>query len=168
MSLFSGLNNLIDITPEPSYSSICGYTEEDLETVFAPELPGLDRKRVRDWYNGYSRGGADRVYNPFDALLLFRKREFKAWWFETGTPTFLAETLVERGVASPALDGMVASEKLLGTFDVGRIAAAALLFQTGYLTVVGTETHEGRQCYTGCAIRTARFARASTRACWTI
>ena len=147
VSLFSGLNNLIDITLEPTYSGICGYTETDLDTVFAPELPGLDRKRIRDWYNGYSWGGADKVYNPFDALLLFRTREFKAWWFETGTPTFLAETLVERGVPSATLDGMVASEKLLSTFDVGRVAAAALLFQTGYLTVVDTEMHAERRYY---------------------
>ena len=147
VSLFSGLNNLRDITLNPAYSAVCGYTEEDLDTVFAPELPGLDRERIRDWYNGYSWDGAEKVYNPFDVLLLLADRQFKAWWFETGTPTFLAETLVERGVASPTLDGMLASEKLLGTFDVGHIAAAALLFQTGYLTVVDTETHEGRQYY---------------------
>ena len=52
VNLFSGLNNLIDITLEPPYSALCGYTEEDLATVFAPELPGLDRERVLDWYNG--------------------------------------------------------------------------------------------------------------------
>ena len=147
VSLFSGLNNLIDITLEPSFSSICGYTESDLDTMFAPELAGLDRSRVRDWYHGYSWGGADKVYNPFDALLLFRTRRFKAWWFETGTPTFLVNTLVERGVSSPALDGMLATGRLLGTFDVGRIATEALLFQTGYLTVVGEEVQGGVECY---------------------
>ena len=147
VSLFSGLNNLIDITLEPPYSAICGYTEADLDTVFAPELPGLDRERIRDWYNGYGWGGAEKVYNPFDALLLFRKREFEAWWFETGTPTFLVETLVEREVASATLDGMVASNKLLSTFDVDRIATEALLFQTGYLTVVDWELHGGKKYY---------------------
>ena len=54
VSLFSGLNNLKDITLNPRYSAICGYTEADLDTVFAPELGGLDREQVRDWYNGYS------------------------------------------------------------------------------------------------------------------
>ena len=77
VSLFSGLNNLTDITMDPSYSAICGYTDDDLDTVFAAELPGLDRAAIREWYNGY-RWRGDRVYNPFDILLLFRNREFKA------------------------------------------------------------------------------------------
>ena len=64
VSLFSGLNNLTDITLEPEYSAICGYTDRDLDTVFAPELAGLDRRAVLDWYNGYSLLGAERVYNP--------------------------------------------------------------------------------------------------------
>ena len=147
VSLFSGLNNLRDITLNPTYSAICGYTEADLDTVFAPELPGLDRERIRDWYNGYSWGGAEKVYNPFDVLLLLADREFEAWWFETGTPTFLLETMVERGIASPALDGMVASAKLLSTFDVGDIATEALLFQTGYLTILNREDRGGNRYY---------------------
>ena len=147
VSLFSGLNNLDDITLDPSYSSICGFTEENLEMVFAPELEGLDRERIRDWYNGYSWGGAERVYNPFDVLLLLRKRKYKAWWFETGTPTFLVRTLAERQVHAATLEDALASEKLLGTFDVGRIATEALLFQTGYLTVAGLETENGREFY---------------------
>ncbi len=61
VSLFSGLNNLNDITLDPRYSAICGYTEADLDTVFAPELAGLDRDRIRDWYNGYAWRGVDKV-----------------------------------------------------------------------------------------------------------
>ena len=147
ISLFSGLNNLIDITLDPAYSSLCGYTERDLETVFAPELEGLDRGRIRDWYNGYSWGAEEKVYAPFDALLLFRTREFRAWWFETGTPTFLIETLVSRGVPVASLDGMVVGESRLGTFDVGAIATEALLFQTGYLTLGGRERRRGKWLY---------------------
>ena len=147
VSLFSGLNNLVDITLDPSYSSICGYSDSDLDTVFEPELQGLDRDRVRDWYNGYSWGGEETVYNPFDALLLFRTRKFKAWWFETGTPAFLVETLAKRGISSPTLGTAIASEDLLNTFDVGRIAPEALLFQTGYLTLVGEEVQGGNTYY---------------------
>ena len=60
--IFSGLNNLIDITLEPEFSAICGYTDADLDAVFAPELEGLDRDEVQRRYNGYNWRGADRVY----------------------------------------------------------------------------------------------------------
>ena len=147
VSLFSGLNNLRDITLTPAYSAICGFTERDLDTVFGAELEGLDRERVRKWYNGYSWGGTERVYNPFDALLLFAERRFKSWWFETGTPTFLIETLVERQVQTAELQGMLASERLLSTFDVGSISTEALLFQSGYLTLAAREEGDNSDEY---------------------
>ena len=127
-------------------SSICGYTDADLDAVFAPELPGLDRDEIRDWYNGYNWLGEEKVYNPFDILLLFRRREFGAWWFETGTPAFLVETLFRRRVSSLALDDMLGSSDLLSAFDVDHIATEALLFQTGYLTIRRTEPR-GRRMY---------------------
>ncbi|MDR0379664.1 MAG: AAA family ATPase, partial [Candidatus Accumulibacter sp.] len=83
VNIFSGLNNLKDITLDVRYSSICGYTEADVDTVFAPELEGLDRDKIRHWYNGYNWRG-EAVYNPFDLLLLFDCREFRSFWFETG------------------------------------------------------------------------------------
>ena len=147
VSLFSGLNNLKDITLDPRYSSICGYTDADLDAVFAAELPGLDRDQIRDWYNGYGWLGDAKVYNPFDILLLFDKRKFGAWWFETGTPTFLVETLFKRQVSSLALDEMVSSSDLLSTFDVDDMATEALLFQTGYLTILDEEDLGGESLY---------------------
>ena len=150
VSLFSGLNNLNDITLDPRYSAICGYTEVDLDTVFMPELPGLDRKEIRDWYNGYGWLGEEKVYNPFDILLLFDKRKFGAWWFETGTPAFLVETLFKRQVSSLDLDGMVGGADLLSTFDVDDIATEALLFQTGYLTIEDEEDLGGEPLYRLC------------------
>ena len=147
VSLFSGLNNLKDITLDPRYSAICGYTEEDLDAVFAPELPGLDREEIRRWYNGYNWLGEEQVYNPFDVLLLFDRRQFGAYWFETGTPTFLLETLLERGVSSLALDDMLGTEELLSAFDVDHIATEALLFQTGYLTIRRSEPRGGEIYY---------------------
>ena len=147
VSLFSGLNNLKDITLDPRYSAICGYSDADLDAVFAPELPGLDREQIRDWYNGYSWRGDEKVYNPFDILLLFDSREFKAYWFETGTPTFLVETLFKRRVSSLELGEMVGSDELLSTFDVDAIATEALLFQTGYLTIHRTERRGSRTYY---------------------
>ena len=119
VNLFSQLNNLTDITLDPVYSSICGYTEGDLDTVFAPELDGVDRERVREWYNGYSWRGAEKLYNPYDVLLMLRRREFEAHWFETGTPAFLVDTLFERRVSSVSLNETVSTGELLSAFDVG-------------------------------------------------
>ena len=147
VSIFSGLNNLIDVTLDPRYSTICGYTEGDLDAVFAPEIEGLDRGEVRRWYNGYGWRGAEKVYNPFDVLLLFRQREFKAHWFETGSPKFLIDTLLRRGVPTPDLEGMAGSEALLSAFDVDEMSVEALLFQTGYLTILGEEDRAGRTRY---------------------
>jgi hypothetical protein len=134
VSLFSGLNNLNDITLEERYSSICGYTDKDLDEVFAPDLPGLDRDEIRKWYNGYNWSG-ESVYNPFDILLLLDKRQFKSYWFETATPEFLIKILQEREFFTPDFSKLISDHELLGQFDVGNISTEALLFQTGYLTI---------------------------------
>ena len=147
VSLFSGLNNLADITLEPAYSAICGYTDDDLDAVFAQELPGLDRQRIRRWYNGYSWLGEETVYNPFAILLLFDSRRFRAHWFETGSPKFLIDALLRRGVRTFDLDGMTSSEALLSAFDVDEISTEALLFQTGYLTILDEVERGGRIRY---------------------
>ena len=82
-----------------------------------------------------------------DILLLFDRREFGAWWFETGTPSFLVETLLERRVASLALEDMAGTDDLLSKFDVDDIATEALLFQTGYLTITGERNLNGKVLY---------------------
>lgn len=147
VSIFSGLNNLNDITIGADYSAICGYTDEDVDTVFAPELPGLDRQQIQDWYNGYNWTGQS-VYNPFDLLLLFDKREFRAYWFETGTPTFLVDWLIQRGYFTPSLSRQYSSLELLSAFDVDHIEPEALLFQTGYTTLQGVEEYlPGQRIY---------------------
>ena len=115
VSLSSDLNNLADITLNPRYSSICGYTHDthdDLLKVLEPELTGLDRQAVRDWYNGYGWLGEERLYNPFDILLLFFNREFRASWFETGTPSFLID------FAATGLDIVVEDSSSRGRVDM--------------------------------------------------
>ena len=134
VSLFSGLNNLQDITLKPAFSAICGYTDVDVDTVFAPELTGLDRDTIRRWYNGYNWRGTS-VYNPFDLLLLFENREFRPWWFETGSPSFLIKLMAKKGFFTPQLASFTSDEELLSAFDVDHITPEALLFQTGYLTI---------------------------------
>ena len=138
VSLFSGLNNLDDITVDPRFSAICGYTEADVDAVFAPELEGLERDKIRAWYNGYNWLG-EPVYNPFDLLLLFDKRQFRPYWYETGTPTFLLKLLRDRPTFLPELSCLQTDATLLSTFDVGNIPTEALLFQAGYLTIASQE-----------------------------
>ncbi len=147
VSLFSGLNNLKDITLDARYSALCGYTDADVDTVFAPELPGLDRQMIRDLYNGYNWVGTP-VYNPFGLLLLFDTRQFKAHWFETATPTFLIKLLKQRQVFTPDLSRIVASESLLSTFEVDSIPVEALMFQAGYLTIAESWSMPGRVEFT--------------------
>ncbi len=145
--IFSGLNNLNDITLDERYGAICGYTDDELDAVFAPELDGLDRDEVRRWYNGYNWLGPERVYNPHDILLLFDKRRFRPYWFQSGTPTFLVDLLARCRVSAPALEGMFADDDLLSAIDIDRIPVEALLFQTGYLTIVGEEPDEDAPLY---------------------
>ncbi|MBU1754308.1 ATP-binding protein [bacterium] len=138
VSLFSGLNNLMDITLDERYATICGYTQNDLETVFKEYLVDVDLDKVRLWYNGYSWLG-EKVYNPFDILLFLGSygKEYKNYWFETGSPTFLMKLLKERKYYIPEFEEIRAGEELIGAFDVDFIEPAALLFQTGYLTIKG-------------------------------
>ncbi len=132
--IFSGLNNLNDITLDGPYSAICGYTHHDLVTIFYEFLHGFDMNEIREWYNGYSWTG-ESVYNPFDILLLFSKRIYRPFWFETGTPAFLI-TLWQKKPRLPAeYEGLIAGDDLLGSFDPEYIRTETLLFQTGYLTI---------------------------------
>ncbi len=135
VSLFSGLNNLEDISLDPRYATLCGYREEDLDRVFGPELAGLDRETIRTWYNGYHWLGEERVYNPYDVLLLLRRRKFQPYWFETGSPNFLFRMLMEKSVSPMDIEGRLTDSTLVSKFDVGNVDVEALLFQTGYLTI---------------------------------
>ena len=102
---------------------------------------------LQEWYNGYSWRGADKVYNPYDVLLLLRRHEFEAHWFETGTPAFLVDKLFERRLSTVSVGDMVSTGELLSAFDVHHIGTEALLFQTGYLTITGEERLGGKVLY---------------------
>jgi len=139
VSLFSGLNNLEDITLKSDYSSICGYTQNDVENSFRQYLKNVDLARLKKWYNGYSWLG-ERVYNPFDILLFLSNRcEYRNYWFETATPNFLINLLKEKNYYLPNLENLEVDEVDLGSFEVENIKVETLLFQTGYLTLKGKE-----------------------------
>jgi len=149
VSLFSGLNNLKDITLDKRYATLCGYTEKEIKQIFADYLNGVDFEQLRNWYDGYNFLG-EKVYNPYDVLLYLDTRVFKNYWFETGSPSFLIKLIQDRQYLVPELEKIEASEELLGSFDVDNITLETLLFQTGYLTIEQTEDLGGEMFYMLC------------------
>ena len=139
VSVFSGLNNLEDISLGSNYATLCGYTQNDLETVFADHLAGADMEMVKEWYNGYNFLG-EAVYNPFD-ILLFIKNDlvFKSYWFATGTPTFLIKLIQQANFFIPQLNDLRISDILIDSYDIENLELEPILFQTGYLSIKGVE-----------------------------
>jgi hypothetical protein len=147
VNIFSGINNLMDLTLSPAYATICGYTQGDLETSFADHLAGVDREQLKLWYNGYSFLG-EAVYNPFDILLFIRNDHiFRNYWFETGTPTFLVKLMQKNRYFLPDLAKIEVGEEILSSFDLETMQPTTLLFQTGYLAIKGSEFRRSKQLY---------------------
>ncbi len=144
VSLFSGLNNINDITLTKKYATICGYTQNDVETSFKNHLIDVDMNKLKHWYNGYKFLG-EGVYNPFDILLFITNEfEYRNYWFSTGTPTFLLKILELNNYFLPNLENVVKDEAMLNSFDVDNIELETLMWQTGYLTITSTkETPRG-------------------------
>ena len=139
VSIFSGLNNLTDISLQRQYASLCGYTQAELEGSFARHLVEADMEKVREWYNGYSFMG-EKVYNPFDILLFFDNNcIFSNYWFSTGTPTFLIHLIKKQKYFIPQLENLRISNALVDSFDIEDIRLEPILFQAGYLTIKGVE-----------------------------
>ena len=141
VSIFSGLNNLKDISLDPQYASICGYTEDDLREVFSEHLQGVDREQLRRWYNGYNFLGEKLVYNPHDILHFinrsqsFGKPRFRSYWFESGTPAFIVDLLARDKVLAYQVEPTEASEELLDSSPIDNLKLTTVLFQSGYLTI---------------------------------
>uniref|UniRef100_Q3APV3 AAA-ATPase-like domain-containing protein n=1 Tax=Chlorobium chlorochromatii (strain CaD3) TaxID=340177 RepID=Q3APV3_CHLCH len=135
VSLFSGLNNLEDISLNPDFGNVCGYTQHDVDTIFAPYFEGVDMEEVKRWYNGYNFL-EDKVYNPFDILLFIKnQRMFKNYWFETGTPRFLIELIKKNNYFIPKLNKLKVNESLVNSFNLENLNLETILFQAGYLTI---------------------------------
>ena len=145
VSLFSGLNNLRDISLSQYSADICGYTQAELESAFSEYLQAgaIDLERLKLWYNGYNFAGSaeQTVYNPFDILLFFSENfSYHPYWFETATPSFLIRLIEHNQYFVPELEGTIISDDMLSSFDVDHIPIETLLFQTGYLTIHSTTT----------------------------
>jgi hypothetical protein len=147
VNIFSGINNLVDLSLDESSATICGYTQEDLENSFAEHLAGVDREQLKLWYNGYNFLG-EAVYNPFDILLFIQKNHtFRNYWFETGTPTFLVKLMQKNRYFLPDLEAIEVGEDQMASFELDRIPPAILLLQSGYLTIGSVQNRMGTILY---------------------
>ncbi|MDA0911010.1 MAG: AAA family ATPase [Proteobacteria bacterium] len=138
VSLFSGLNNLTDISLDQRYADICGYTQTELEFSFKDYLIDVDKDRLKKWYNGYNFTGLEqqKVYNPYDILLFIDKGyKYRDYWFQTGTPSFLIQLLQKYRYRVPDFENYKVQERFIDSIDVKNIPLEALLFQAGYLTI---------------------------------
>uniref|UniRef100_Q3ARU2 AAA-ATPase-like domain-containing protein n=1 Tax=Chlorobium chlorochromatii (strain CaD3) TaxID=340177 RepID=Q3ARU2_CHLCH len=135
VSLFSGLNNLEDISLNPDFGNVCGYTQNDVDTIFAPYFEGVDMEEVKRWYNGYNFLG-DKVYNPYDILLFIKnKYVFDSYWFETGTPRFLIELIKKNNYFIPDFLTLKVKKSIVNSFNLENLNLETILFQAGYLTI---------------------------------
>ncbi|GHV61108.1 ATPase AAA [Bacteroidia bacterium] len=158
VSVFSGLNNLNDITLNEKYTSLCGYTQSELESYFSEYIDDVAQHvemskegllaAIRTMYDGYSWDGKTSVYNPFSTLLFFENREFANYWFRTGTPTFLVHLLKKRNQITPLLEPVIATSISFESYDPNCIEELPLLFQTGYLTIKNKVRMNGIPEYT--------------------
>ena len=141
VSIFSGLNNLEDISLNAQYGSICGYTEEELHDTFGEHLQGVDREQLRRWYNGYNFLGKASVYNPYDILNFikysqdFGECQFASYWFETSTPTFVIDLLARDQIRAQNLEPQTVAKNKLDKTSLERIELSTALLQSGYLTI---------------------------------
>jgi len=145
VSIFSDLNHLNDITVNPKYAQIVGYTEAELLHYFKDYIELLHKntkdtfpdilQTIKEWYDGYSWDGATFVYNPFSVLNLFENMVFSDYWFATGTPTFLVKMLHEKKYSVFDLEKKIVNQNLFDKYELTDIDINALLFQTGYLTI---------------------------------
>lgn len=150
-TLFSGVNNLKDITLLDNYAAICGFTEEELTTYFTPEIEKLasakkctvekTRATLKKKYDGYcfSKNG-QRVYNPFSLLNVLADSTYNYYWFENATPTYLINYLKRTQVFIPELDNDVKiGAHVVQDFRYNdQDSVIPLLFQSGYLTIKKT------------------------------
>ncbi len=146
VSLFSGLNQLKDISLDKRYANICGYTQNELENYFKEYLEGVNIEEIREWYNGYNFL-SERVYNPFDVLLYLDKKEIRNYWYETGRTEFLFKIIKQRDFDLPYLHKKYYTEEILEKFDIEYISIEALMYQTGYLTIKEIEKIGSREVY---------------------
>jgi hypothetical protein len=164
-SIFSELNQMLDVTLAPEAAELCGYTELELRRDFAPFISRLAQanaltedkawETLRQRYNGYWWGKGEKVYNPWAILNCLRSSEFGSYWWASGTPGMLVDMAATLQRPDGDLEGIKATDLSL-LFDITRPTAEPLLWQSGYLTVKGVSGQ----------VYTLGFPNAEVREAW--
>ena len=148
MSVFSGLNNLNDISMIPDYVDICGISETELHEYFDESISELSSAnemskeecyvKLKSMYDGYHFcEDSIGIYNPFSLLNTFQNKKFREYWFETGTPGFLVEVMRKTSFDVTTLENQTVDSTLMSNADAIFENPVPYLFQSGYLTITG-------------------------------
>jgi hypothetical protein len=146
IGIFSAMNNLIDISMQRRYATMLGYTEEEvvsnfggyIEKAAAARGEGEEEllTRMRDYYDGFSFDGTTRLYNPFSTLNFFNDPEFRNYWFESGTPSFLMRYMKDKKLTVEQFRGLNVSRDFASApGEIETATAASFLYQSGYLSL---------------------------------
>ncbi|MDR1873114.1 MAG: AAA family ATPase [Deltaproteobacteria bacterium] len=140
------LNTIYDISSEPLFGAMCGFTQAELEDKFAHDLKRtaatlkMTEKelvaKMADYYYGFSFDGRTRLYNPFSTLLFFQKQEFKNYWYDTGNHAYLADSLKKNRLTVEGFRGLVVDEDFAEIpVELSNDDPSCYLYQAGYLTL---------------------------------
>ncbi len=157
LSIFSELNNINNISMDGPYAGICGITEDELLTQMIGDIDGLAAKlalsreetivRLKEQYDGYHfTWPSPDVYNPFSLLNCFAKQVMNAYWFGSGTPTYLINMMRKFGVQPSSIKGMQARASAFDAPTEKMKTFTPLLYQSGYVTI--KDYDEMSQLYT--------------------
>ena len=146
VSVFSDLNNLMDISMDNRYVKICGITGEEILIYLRDELQTLadiqgmsneeTLKKLKEWYDGYHfTAKSEGIYNPFSLLNTFAKMEFGDYWFETGTPSYLVELLKHTHYDLYEMANTETDADVLNSIDSASNNPIPVIYQSGYLTI---------------------------------
>ena len=155
VSVFSDLNNLNDISMAAAFHDICGISEQELRANFGVEVSELAEKlgksvdgtyeALRENYDGYHfcEEQLPGVYNPFSLINAFYKGSIGAYWFETGTPTYLVELLKQHQYNLSGIEKEEVVSDVLNSVDIASTNPLPVIYQSGYLTIKGYDEEFG-------------------------
>lgn len=157
LSIFSTLNNISNISMRDKYAAICGITAKEIASEMSECVASLAKKydkfpegameMLREYYDGYKFvWPSPGIFNPFSLINCFEWDEIKPFWFESGTPTYVVETLKRHKVVPSQLEKMMSTAQDFDAPVENEAKLVPLLYQSGYLTI--TDYDPLTQCYT--------------------